>query len=78
MIGVKTMTMSNEEELKLQDALTTSLFNLTGIQQALWHVREESSEYPMFQVLAESMSNNIKAIAEAMPEEWQKGLWPLS
>lgn len=66
------MAMTSEEELKLQDALTTSLFNLTGVQQALWHVREESSEYPMFQVLAESMSNNIKAIAEAMPEEWRK------
>lgn len=73
-----TMTMTNKEELKLQDALTTGLFNLTGIQQALWHVREESSEYPMFQVLAESLSNNIKVIVEAMPEEWRKGLWPLS
>ena len=32
------MTMTNKEELKLQDALTTGLFNLTGIQQALSHL----------------------------------------
>lgn len=72
------MTMSNEEELKLEDALSTNLFLMVGVQQALWHIREDSSEYPLCQVLAGSLSNSLRAIVEAMPEEWQKGLWPLS
>lgn len=63
--------MTNEEELHLQDALNTNLFHLTGVQQALWHVREDSTEYPMCQMLAEAMSSSIKKIVQAMPEDWK-------
>lgn len=64
--------MTPEEELCLQDSLDINLFHLVGVQQALWHVRDDSSEYPMCHMLAEAMSNSIKAIAIAMPEEWRK------
>ena len=64
--------MTEGEELRLQDALTSQLFLLTGVQQALWHVRSDSSEYPMFQVLSDAMLRSINAIKEAMPEEWRK------
>lgn len=66
--------MSEHEMMKLQDALVTHLFFLVGVQQALWHVRSESNEYPMLQVLSESMSNSISAIMEAMPAEWRNDL----
>ena len=66
--------MTENEERKLQDALTTHLFFLTGVQQALWHVRQDSNEYPMFPVLAESMSNSIESIMEKMPEDWRNDL----
>lgn len=64
--------MTPEEELSLQDSLGINLLHLVGVQQALWHVRDDSTEYPMCHMLAETMSNSIKAIAEAMPEEWCK------
>lgn len=66
--------MTPEEELKLQDSLSSNLFHLVGVQQALWHVRDDSTEYPMCHMLAEAMSNSIKKIAEAMPEEWRRDL----
>ena len=68
----KRQAVTPEEELCLQDALGTNLLHLIGVQQALWHVRDDSSEYPMCHMLAEAMSNSIKAIAIAMPEEWRK------
>lgn len=66
--------MTKDEELRLQDALSANLFLLKGAQQALWHVREDCAEYPMCQLLAESIANNMKAIIEAMPSEWQEEL----
>ena len=66
--------MTETEERRLRDALTTHLFFLTGVQQALWHVRQDSNEYPMFQVLAESMSNSLNTIMEAMPADWRNDL----
>ena len=66
--------MTPEEDLTLQDALSTNLFHMIGIQQALWHVREDSTEYPMCHMLAAALSNNVMAIIEAMPEDWSKEL----
>ena len=64
--------MTEGEELRLQDALTSQGFLLTGVPQAPWPVRSDSSEYPMFQVLSDAMLRSINAIKEAMPEEWRK------
>lgn len=63
--------MTDAEELVLGDVLTDSLRKLTGVQQALWHVRDDSTEYPMCQMLAGVVAESVNAILEVVPEEWR-------
>ena len=62
--------MTGEEELGLIDALNSSLNKMRGVEQALWHVRDESTDYEMCHMLAGVLSECIGAVREAIPDEW--------
>ena len=48
--------MTGEEELGMIDALNSSLDKMRGVEQALWHVRDESTDYEMCHMLAGVLS----------------------
>lgn len=62
--------MTREEELGLIDVLNSSLSKIKGIEQALWHVGDESSDYEMCHMLAGVLSGCVGAVRDAVPDEW--------
>lgn len=70
--GVRTKGegMTTEEELGLIDALNSSLNKIKGVEQALWHVGDESTDYEMCHMLAGVLSGCVGAVRDAVPDEW--------
>lgn len=63
--------MEGSEELVLRDAISGALHTLAGVAQALWQVREESTDYELCHMLAGVVDGSRAGIIEAMPESWQ-------
>lgn len=64
--------MNDEELLKLQDAIGDSLRTFAGVEQALGHVGDESTDYPMCQMLSGVIHSAIQDVFGALPEEWER------
>ena len=60
----------NTETSELRDALFSALHNLTGVEQALGHVTDVSTDYDMCQMLGKVVHDEIEKIEGAIPEEW--------
>lgn len=52
------------------DALGNGLRGLTGVEQALGHVRDESTDYEMCQMLSSVVGSCVQSIMDAMPKGW--------
>lgn len=63
--------MEETEELVLRDTVSGAMHTLAGVAQALWHVREESTDYEMCHMLAGVVDDARLAVADAMPEAWR-------
>ena len=48
----------------------SSIHNLTGVEQALGHVTDVSTDYDMCQMLGKVVHDEIEKIEGAIPEEW--------
>ena len=59
-----------KDEFHLRDVLFCSLHNLTGVQQALGHVTDVSTDYEMCQMLSKVVHDELEKIRNAIPEEW--------
>lgn len=60
----------NTETFELRDALFSALHGLTGVEQALGHVTDVSTDYDMCQMLSKVVHDEIGKIRGAIPEEW--------
>lgn len=60
----------NAETFELRDALFSAIHNLTGVEQALGHVTDVSTDYDMCQMLGKVVHDEIEIIEGAIPEEW--------
>lgn len=60
----------NAETFELRDALFSTIHNLTGVEQALGHVTDVSTDYDMCQMLGKVVHDEIEKIEGAIPEEW--------
>lgn len=65
--------MTEAEEIALKDASSGALHALAGVAQALWHVRDESTDYEMCHMLAGVVDGVAESFAAAMPESWLDG-----
>lgn len=63
--------MNDNEMLKLQDKIGDALRVFAGIEQALGHVGEESTDYMMCQMLSNVMHTEIEKVFSALPESWE-------
>lgn len=66
--------MTESEEMMLAEALGNSLRGLTGVEQALGHVRDESTDYEMCQMLSGVVGSYVESIMDAMPKGWVSGI----
>lgn len=62
--------MTESEEMLMIEALSNGLRELTGVEQALGHVRDESTDYEMCQMLSGVVGSCVRSIVEAMPKGW--------
>ena len=60
----------NAETFELRDALFSAIHNLTGVEQALGHVTDVSTDYDMCQMLSKVIHDEIEKIQGAIPDEW--------
>lgn len=60
----------NTETFELRDALFSAIRNLTGVEQALGHVTDVSTDYDMCQMLSKVLHDEIEKIQDAIPEGW--------
>ena len=60
----------NAETFELRDAIYSAIHNLTGVEQALGHVTDVSTDYDMCQMLGKVVHDEIEKIEGAIPEEW--------
>ena len=60
----------NAETFELRDALFSAIHNITGVEQALGHVTDVSTDYDMCQMLGKVVHDEIEKIEGAIPEEW--------
>lgn len=63
--------MEESEELLLRDAVSGALHTLAGVAQALWHVRDESTDCEMCHMLAGVIDETRAGVIEAAPETWR-------
>lgn len=63
--------MEASEEVAFKDAVSGALHTLAGVAQALWHVRDESSDYEMCHMLARVVDETRADVADAMPGTWR-------
>lgn len=61
---------AGSEEMLLAEALGNGLRGLTGVEQALGHVRDESTDYEMCQMLSDVVGSCVESIMDAMPKGW--------
>ncbi len=64
--------MTPAQALQLQDALSTHLLHMTGVQKALLNVRDDSCDYVICQMLSEAVSKSVQEVIKAMPEDWRQ------
>lgn len=62
--------MTDSEEMLLAEALGNGLRELAGVEQALGHVRDESTDYEMCQMLSGVDGSCVEYIMDAMPKRW--------
>lgn len=60
----------DKEMLELRDVLFSSLHALAGVEQALGHVTDVSTDYDMCQMLSRVVHDEIERIQGAIPNEW--------
>ena len=60
----------NTETSELRDALFSAIHNRTGVEQALGHVTDVSTDYDMCQMLSKVLHDEIEKIQDAIPEGW--------
>ncbi len=60
----------NTETSELRDALFSAIHNLTGVEQALGHVTDVSTDYDMCQMLSKVLHDEVEKIQDAIPEGW--------
>lgn len=63
--------MSEEQKLILQDKLGDALRVFAGVEQALGHVGDTSTDYYMCQMLSNVMHAEIAKVFAALPEGWE-------
>lgn len=64
--------MNEEKELVLYDAVSGALHTLAGVAQALWQVREESTDCELCHMLGGVVDGVSRSIRDAFPEEWER------
>lgn len=62
--------VSDEVLLLLEDAISDALHTFAGVREALGHVRDESNDYDMCQMLGNVMDAEIQKVFEAIPKAW--------
>lgn len=65
--------MDEREQLRLYDALVAALKSVTGVEQALGHVTDVSSDYEMCQTLSSVLHDEVERVREAFPKCWEEG-----
>lgn len=65
--------MDEREQLRLYDALIAALKTFTGVEQALGHVSDVSSDYEMCQTLSGVLHDEVERVREAFPKCWEEG-----
>lgn len=60
----------DRETFELRDALFSALHGLSGVEQALGHVTDVSTDYGMCQMLSKVVHDEIEKIQDAIPEGW--------
>ena len=58
----------NAETFELRDALFSAIHNRTGVEQALGHVTDVSTDYDMCQMLSKVLHDEVEKIQDAIPE----------
>lgn len=64
------VTVSSEELLLLEDAVSDALHTFAGVREALGHVGDESNDYDMCQMLGNAMDAEIQKVFRALPKAW--------
>lgn len=67
----KEQIISDEEQLILQDKLGDALRIFAGVEQALGHVGEESTDYCMCQMLSNVLHAEIAKVFAVLTEGWK-------
>lgn len=62
--------MESSAEIAFKDAVSGALRTLAGVSQALWQVREESTDCEMCHMLADVVDGAARSVRDAMPEDW--------
>lgn len=65
--------MDKNEQLGLYDALVSAMKTFTGVEQALGHVTEVSTDYEMCQTLSGVLHSEIEKVRAAFPKCWEDG-----
>lgn len=66
--------MDGNEELRLYDCLTSAMTTFSGVEQALGHVSDVSTDYEMCQMLSGVMHAEIQKVGNALPDRWKKDM----
>ena len=64
--------MNDNEELVLRDEVYTTIMCLRGVSQALGHVRDESTDYEMCQILSNVLDAQGRQMISRSPASWQE------
>lgn len=62
--------MESSAEIAFKDSVSSALRTLAGVSQALWQVREESTDCEMCHMLADVVDRAARSVRDAMPEDW--------
>lgn len=64
--------MDGNEELRLYDCLMSAMATFSGVEQALGHVSDVSTDYELCQMLSGVMHAEIQKVGNAFPDVWKK------